>query len=118
MNEFMEQLGPKPKPTIEELEEILDGKHVDIEILPSGEIVERMAVDNRANSWPEQDAVCGWIEKYHPKTINIESDWIQILELCTAVSKYRIQEQARAKKEIAYWRDSFEKLAAKNLEEE
>lgn len=92
MNEFKAELGPKPKPTIEELEEILDGKHVDIEILPSGEIVERMVGDSSANSWPEQDAVYAWLSKY-----KIELKRPQILELCEAVSRYRIQIEKESK---------------------
>ncbi len=78
------------KATIEELEEILDGKNVDIEILPSGEIVERMVDDSGADSWPEQDAVYAWLKKYG---LEFKFGHSQILELCEAVSKYRIQIQ-------------------------
>lgn len=91
------------KPTIEELEEILDGKNVDIEILPSGEIVERTVGDSGASSWPEQEAVYAWIDKYFPNAGGVKEllfkapNRKEILELCEAVSKYRIQEQKKAK---------------------
>ena len=83
------------KPTIEELEEILDGtRGVDIEILPSGEIVERMVGDSSASSWPEQDAVHEWLKKYGLEFKHPHKN--RVLELCEAVSKYRIQEQKKA----------------------